>query len=77
MMEAQCAVAETANRGAEPGLAEVKNYFTRLENRKQTIAKLLNTKVTSKLDYKWTYRPSVCCQDVFFSVLRAPLIALS
>ena len=34
MMEAQCAVAETATRGAEPGLAEVKNYFARLENRK-------------------------------------------
>ena len=34
MMEAQCAVAETAIRGAEPGLAEVKNYFTCLENRK-------------------------------------------
>ena len=34
MMEAQCAVAETAIRGAEPGLAEVKNYFARLENRK-------------------------------------------
>ena len=26
MMEAQCAVAQTAIRGAEPGLAEVKNY---------------------------------------------------
>ena len=33
-MEAQCTVAETAIRGAEPGLAEVKNYFTCLENRK-------------------------------------------
>ena len=29
MMEAQCAVADTAIRGAEPGLAEVKNYFNR------------------------------------------------
>ena len=28
MMEAQCAVAETVIRGAEPGPAEVKNYFT-------------------------------------------------
>ena len=37
MMEAQCAVAETAIPGAEPGLAEVKNYFTCLENRKQII----------------------------------------
>ena len=27
-MEAQCAVAETAIRGTEPGLAETKNYFT-------------------------------------------------
>ena len=34
MMEAQCAVAETAIRGAEPGLAEVKEYFTCLENKK-------------------------------------------
>ena len=34
MMEAQCAVAETAIHGAETGLAEVKNYFTRLENKK-------------------------------------------
>ena len=34
MMEAQCAVAETAQSGAEPGLTEVKNYFTCLENRK-------------------------------------------
>ena len=34
MMEAQCAVAETAIRGAEPGLAEVKDYFTWLENKK-------------------------------------------
>ena len=35
MMEAQCAVAETAIRGAEPGLAEVKNYFTACpENRR-------------------------------------------
>ena len=33
-MEAQCAVAETAIRGAELGLAEVKNYFTCLENKK-------------------------------------------
>ena len=33
MMEAQCAVAETANHGAEPGLAKVKNYFTCLEIR--------------------------------------------
>ena len=33
MMEAQCAVAETAIRGAEPGLAKVKNYFTCLENK--------------------------------------------
>ena len=37
MMEAQGAVAETAIRGAEPGTAEVKNYFTCLDNRKQTI----------------------------------------
>ena len=34
MMEAQCSVAETAIRGAEPGLAEDKNYFTCLENKK-------------------------------------------
>ena len=33
-MEAQCAVAETAIHGAEPGLAEVKNYFTCLKNKK-------------------------------------------
>ena len=33
MMEAQSAVAETAIRGAEPGLAEVKNYFTCLEKK--------------------------------------------
>ena len=33
-MEAQCAVAETAIRGAEPGLAEVNNYFTFLKNKK-------------------------------------------
>ena len=31
MMEAQCAAAETAIRGAEPGLAKVKNYFTCLK----------------------------------------------
>ena len=34
MMEAQCAVAETANHGTKPGLAEVKNYFTCLKNKK-------------------------------------------
>ena len=34
MMEAQWAVAETAIRGAGPGLAKVKNYFTCLENKK-------------------------------------------
>ena len=34
MIEAQCAVAETAIRGTEPGLAEVKNYFPCLENKK-------------------------------------------
>ena len=34
MMEAQCALAKTAIHGAEPGLAEVRNYFTCLENRK-------------------------------------------
>ena len=34
MMEAQCAVAEAAIRGAEPWLANVKNYFTGLENKK-------------------------------------------
>ena len=28
MMEAQCAVAQTAIRGAEPGLGEVKNRRT-------------------------------------------------
>ena len=33
-MEAQCAVAETAIHGAEHGLAEVKNYFNCLENKK-------------------------------------------
>ena len=33
-MEAQCVVVETAIRGAEPGLAKVKNYFTCLENKK-------------------------------------------
>ena len=37
MMEAQCAVAETAIRGTEPGLTEVKNYFICVENRKQII----------------------------------------
>ena len=36
MMEAQCAVAERAIRGAEPGLAEVKNYFPCLDNRKKS-----------------------------------------
>ena len=41
MMEAQCAIAETAIRGAEPGLAEVKNYFTCLEN-KNSILYLLH-----------------------------------
>ena len=35
-MEAQCAVAETATGGAEPGLAEVKNYFTCLKNKKKS-----------------------------------------
>ena len=33
MMEAQCAVAETAINDAEPGLAEVKNHFPCLENK--------------------------------------------
>ena len=37
MMDFQCAVAETAIRGAETGLAELKNYFTCLEKRKQII----------------------------------------
>ena len=36
MMEAQCAVAETANHGTKPGLAEVKNYFTCLKNKKKS-----------------------------------------
>ena len=30
----KCAVVETAIHGAEPELAEVKNYFTCLENKK-------------------------------------------
>ena len=34
-MQAQCAVAETAVHGAEPGLAEVKNYFTCLKNKNE------------------------------------------
>ena len=34
MRKAQCTVAETAIRGAEPGLEEVKNYFNCLENKK-------------------------------------------
>ena len=33
MVKAQCAVAETAIYGAEPGLAEVKNYFTCLKTK--------------------------------------------
>ena len=34
-MQAQCAVAETAVGGAEPGLAKVKNYFTCLKNKNE------------------------------------------
>ena len=34
MMEAKWAVTKTVIRDAEPGLAEVKNYFTCIENKK-------------------------------------------
>ena len=34
MREAQCAVAETAIRGADPGQAEDNNYFPYLKNEK-------------------------------------------